>query len=237
MILGIVASIGLKSDRFFASSENGDVSGQAESNPLLQENDPRLPPPTKRERNGGADAQALRELEIEFDRILPAQYPEQPSSLSDAILQPGEALVLGGFRRTDGNYGFTILQVEALKADGTPFIPGETDAAPLQYRVISKALAMSQEASSEAGLGALISPAKTRIQKNLSFPSAEVTQILGGNTAGAATMPTVVARAGSSASINIGTEKQGYVISVMITPDEGSDSVRLRTRVENPDGQ
>lgn len=234
LVFGIVALIALKSQRSGAASEEADKAAEKNTPYPTEQSERRLTSQTKRERKSGADAQALRELEIEFDRILPAQFPEQPSSLCDATLEPGESLILGGFRNSDGNYEFTILEVEPLKMDGTPLKPGEMDGAPLQYRVWTKSLTMSHEASLKIGLGSLISPAKTRIQKNLIFTSAEVMQVLRGDTAGASAMPSVTARADTRAVISAGTEQQAHVISMMASPVEGSESVRLRSRVESP---
>lgn len=239
LVLGIVAFIALKSQRSGGASEDTVNEEQTNAPNSPQQSDHRLPSQIKRERKGEADAKAFRELEIEFDKILPAQFPQQSSSLCDATLKPGETLILGGFERSDGNYEFTQLEVEPLKMDGTPFKPGEMDSAPLQYRILTKSLAISREASSKIGLGSLLSPAKTRIQKNLIFTSAEVMLLMGVDTVRADTKPTITAKADTSAVLSIGTietEKPGHAISMMVSPIEGGESTRIRVRVEGTQG-
>lgn len=187
------------------------------------------PQHTKRGRQDDADAKALRELEAEFDEILPAQFPEQFSTLCDASLNPGETLVLGGFRKADGNYEFTMLEAEPLGVDGAPL---QKEGAAPQYRIKAKTLAISHEASLEMGLDTLISPAKTRIQKNIVFPAGEFPRPDGYSRAMA--MPSVTVRPDVAATISIGTDYESYVISLIVSPQDASATLRIRTRVESP---
>jgi len=102
--------------------------------------------------------------------------------------------------------------------------------------VRSKALIMSPEASSELGLGSLISPAKTRIQKSVVFPPDE-TLLRPDNTVGMMTMPSITLPPDTVASAQIGTEKQGRVTSIIVNPGDTKGSIRIRTRIESPAGE
>jgi hypothetical protein len=91
------------------------------------------------------------------------------SSLCDTTLSLGETLVLGGFRHADGNYEFTMLELKPTGADGAPMQEGAAD----RYNVTATVFKLSREKSLEMGLGSLISPAITRIQKSIAFPPGE----------------------------------------------------------------
>jgi len=234
--IAIVAYISLKSMGHVLFETERDEAESGNTPPPIRESDSREQSLTKLERQDQSGAKALRELEIEFDEILPAKFPEQFSSLSDATLAPGEKLFLGGFRTADGNYEFTMLEADPIKADGTQLKPGEIKDAPLQYMVNTKTFVVRPEASSEFGLGSLISPAKTRIQKSVVSPSDE-TLLRPDNTVGMMTNPSLTLRPDTAASISVGTEKQARVISMIVSPGDTAESIRIRTRVETPIGQ
>jgi hypothetical protein len=191
---------------------------------------------TKHERANSDEAQALREMEKEFDKLLPAKFPGQFSSLCDATLNPGETLVLCGFMTADGNYEFTTLEAKPIKADGTPLEPGEAKDSPSQYMVKTRSVIMSPEASSELGLGSLMSPARTRIQKSVVLPQGEVL-LRPDKTVGVMTSPSVTLRPGTAVSISAGTEEKALVISMIVNPGDTKGSIRIRTRIESPVGE
>lgn len=184
---------------------------------------------TKFEREDQGAAKALRELEIEFDKILPAQFPGQFSSLCDATLEPGETLVLGGFMKADGNYEFTMLEATPLGADGNPL---QTEGSAVNYKVTTRTMGMSREKSSEMGLGSLISPAKTRIQKSIVFPAGQAPALT--DITRVMTMPSVTTRPDGAATMSIGTDDQAYVMSLIVSPQDTGESLRIRTRIESP---
>ena len=184
---------------------------------------------TKRDREDPEAALALREMEREFDRLLPALFPKQNTSLCDTTLEPGDTLVLGGFRRSDGNYEFTMLEAEPLGVDGAPF-QKEGDAP--QYKITTKFLLMSREKSSEIGLDSLISPAKIRIQKSIVFPVGKTPSL--DASIHIMSMPHIVTRPDTAASMSIIQEDQGYLMSMIVSPKDASKSLRIRTRVESP---
>lgn len=229
--LATLAFLGLKSMGYvFSAGEHGQTAAGNTPHPSLNESSDQ-PPQTKRDRHEGGDAKALRELEAEFDEILPAQFPDQPSSLCDATLEPGETLFLGGFGKADGNYEFTMLEAKPVGADGAS---RKTAGPAPQYKITTRTMSLSREKSSEMGLSSLISPAKTRIQKSIVFPSGETPPL--GEITRVMTMPSATTRPDTAATISVGTDDQAYVISFIINPQEDSDSIRLRTRIESPDG-
>lgn len=231
--VAIMACISLKSLGFAFFRAKGDgADGRSTHTPRIESLAAKHSP-TKRERQGDADAKALRELELELDGILPAQMPAQSSSLCNATLRPGETLVLGGFATTDGNFEFTLLEVIPIHPDGTPMKSGEVNDAPSQYKVSAKSLVLSREASSGLGLGSLISPAKTRIQKSVVFPPGESPPI---PDAGAriTSMPSLTVRKDTAGSIFVGTDKEARVISLILSTGESAGSIRIRTRIESP---
>ncbi len=164
----------------------------------------------------------LQDLEKEFDEILPAQFPDQPSSLCDAELKPGETLVLGGFGSGDGGYEFTAIQAEMSVSD-----TGSTG-----FILRLKSFTMGRDASHEIGLESLISPAKTRIQKSVVFPPGESPWMDAASSVILA--PMVAMDAGTPATINMGTKEQARVYSLIANPIGDDGSLRLRTRIENP---
>lgn len=225
-VLVIAAFIGLKSYRSGTAPKDTNGAEQGNTPASVRESDPLKPSQTtKRERQGEAEAKALRDLEKEFDQILPAQFPEQFSALSDSNLKTGESLVLGGFKRSDGNYEFTRLKVDPVTAeDGS-----------IQYRISTRSLSINSENSSKVGLDSLISPARTRIQKSLKFPSNDITMLK--SAVDTMTSPIIQVKPGTAATISIGTAEQAYVISVMVSPTDDGESMRVRTRVESPAGE
>ena len=178
---------------------------------------------TKREREDPGAALALRKMEKEFDELLPAQFPDQFSSLCDVTLNPGESIVLGGFKKADGNYEFTMITVT----------PNDSEEMEGQYTVKPTTMVLTPEKSSELGLGALVSPARTRIQKSIIIPTAGTITGAGGYV-GIMTGPYVTAPADTPSSISLGNSERAHVISTMISPQEGGYSIRLRTRIESP---
>jgi hypothetical protein len=189
-------------------------------NPNPEETDTK----TKRGREDSDEALARREMEKEFDELLPAQFPEQFSSLCDVTLKPGESLVLGGFRKSDGNYEFAMITVT----------PNDFGEAVRNYTIKAATMVLSPERSSELGFDALVSPAKTRIQKNLVVSSEAITGA--GDFVGVMTGPYAVAPANTSATISVGNSESAHVISTIITPQGDGDSIRLRARIESPAG-
>jgi hypothetical protein len=227
-LLATLALLGLKSMGYvFSAGKHGQTAAGNTPHPSLIDNSDQ-PPQTKRGRHEDGDAKALRELEAEFDEILPAQFPEQFSSLCDTTLDPGETLVLGGFRKADGDYEFTMLEVEPIGPDGTPWQEG----AASQYKVTLMAFGLSREKSVEMGFGSLISPAMTRIQKSMSFPPGEAPSI---DAEAVATMPSVVTRPDQYATIQMGANDKAYKVSMIVSREDTGKSIRIRTRVESPD--
>lgn len=226
-LLAALVFLGVKSMGSVASAKahREADNGNATHPPRINNSDQQ--PQTKRSRQDEPDAKALRELEAEFDKILPAQFPEQFSSLCDATLQPGESLVLGGFRKADGDYEFTMLEVEPLGADGTRLQEG----AAAQYKVTLKNFGLSREKSMESGFESLISPAMTRIQKSIAFPPGETPSI---DAQDMATMPTVVTRPDQTATIQMGSNEKAYMVSMIVSSEDSGKSIRIRTRIESP---
>ncbi len=164
------------------------------------------------------------ELEADFDRILPAQFPQQFSSICDVTLETGESLVLGGFRKADGNHEFTKITVTPKIGEG----------AGGNYSIKSTTLVLTPEKSSELGYDTLISPAKTRIQKGLIVDSNAHTGA--GDYVQAMLAPLVVCTANTPATISVGNSESAHVISTLISPVEDAGSFRLRVRIESPEG-
>jgi hypothetical protein len=179
---------------------------------------------TKRDRQD--DAEALRELEAEFDEILPAIY-DGFSSLCDTTLSLGETLVLGGFRHADGNYEFTMLELKPTGADGAPMQEGSAD----RYNVTATVFKLSREKSVEMGLGSLISPAITRIQKSVAFPPGEAPSI---HAEAVAVKESFEIRPDQTAKTGTGTDSKAYRFSMIVSPEDTGKSIRIRTRVESP---
>ena len=190
---------------------------------------------SNREKTDVASAQALQEMEKEFDRILPAKSPTQSSSLYDACLKPGESLILGGFKTATGDYEFTAMQVD----------PADASFGRDSYIIRMKTMTMKPEKSRELGLGTLLSPARMRIQKGLILPSGDATWAE--SAVSVMTAPTVISKAGQTATVELATEQilevtpghfetvmKGHFVSVIA--DRGSDgqSARVRTRIESP---
>jgi hypothetical protein len=224
--LATLAFLGLKSMGYvFSAGEHGQSAAGNTPHPSLNESSDK-PPQTKRNRHEDGDAKALRGLEAEFDEILPAQFPKQFSSLCDTTLDLGETLVLGGFRKADGDYEFTMLNVEPIGADDAPLQKG----AAAQYKVKITTSVMSRGDSLEVGFGHLISPAMTRIQKSIAFPPGENRLI---HTKSIATMSIFVTQ-DQAGSIQIGTDDKAYVVSMIVSPEDTGKSTRIRTRVESP---
>ncbi|MEP2776044.1 MAG: hypothetical protein ABJQ29_14390 [Luteolibacter sp.] len=177
---------------------------------------------SKLEREDPSAAIARRNLEKEFDELLPAQYPNQFSSLCDVTLEPGESLILGGFKTSDGNYEFTMMTV-------TPYHAGNGGN---QYSIRAQNMTLTPEKSAEMGFDALISPAKTRIQKSHIVNSHDFDP--SGDGVSISANPTLVTNANSPASITIGNAEGAHVISTFVTPQGDGESIRLRTRIESP---
>ena len=215
------------------SHETNSSGSSPENTPTKASTDSRNPEEnsfrTKHDREDPEAALARREMEKEFDELLPAQFPDQPSSLCDATLEPGDTLVLGGFRRSDGNYEFTTLVAEPIGADGAPF---QKEAAAPQYKITTKLLLMSREKSSKIGLASLISTAQTRIQKSIVFPAGETPSLA--TDTHLVSMPHVVTRPDTAATMYIAQENEGHVVSMIVSPKEDGKSLRIRTRVESP---
>ena len=217
--LATLAFLGLKSMGYvFSAGEHGQTAAGITPHPALNESSDQ-PPQTKRDRHENGDAKALRELEAEFDEILPAQFPEQFSSLCDVTLKSGESLVLGGFRKSDGNYEFTMITVA----------PNDSG----QYTTKATTMVLSPDRTSELGFDALVSPAKTRIQKSLIVDSGAI--IGTGNFVEMMTGPYMTAPANTSSTISVGNSESSHVISTLVNPQNDGDSIRLRTRIESPD--
>jgi hypothetical protein len=178
---------------------------------------------TKRNREDHEATLALRQMEKEFDKLLPAQFPEQFSSMCDVTLEPGESLVLGGFRKSDGNYEFTVITVT----------PNDFGEAVRNYSIKATTMVLSPERSSELGFDALVAPSKTRIQKSLVVSSEAITGA--GDFVGVMTGPYAVAPTNTPTTISVGNSESAHVISTLVNPQNDGDSIRLRTRIESPD--
>lgn len=179
--------------------------------------------PTKSDRADAAYKKSLQEMEREFDEILPAKFPDQFSSLCDANLEPGDHLILGGFKNADGNFEFNSLNLEAVEVDGTT-----------QHVVHMKTFTMDQTSVSELGLDPLVSPAKKRIQQSIVFPAGQSSRMV--SAIEIMSSPAIRVNPGQPGSINMGTDKQALVLSVITQPGDDGNSIRVRTRIESPAG-
>lgn len=160
-------------------------------------------------------------MENEFDRILPAQFPEQYSSLCDVSLKPGETLVLGGFRTTQGDLEFTTMQAE----------PTDTGNGQTGYLIKMKTMHLSADLSREIGLEHLISPARMRIQKSAVLSPDEAARM---NSGKIISTPSLLTKADEMATISVGSDHKAHVISLIASPGPDEASLRLRTRTESP---
>jgi hypothetical protein len=220
VLLGLIQMGSVVSTKAHRENGNGNASHPSRIN------DPDQQPQTKRSRRNNADAKALRELEAEFDEILPALY-DGFSSLCDTTLTLGETLFLGGFRHADGNYEFTMLEFEPTGADGAPMQEGAAD----RYIVTATVFKLSREKSEEMGLGSLISPAITRIQKSVAFPPGETPSI---HEEAVAIEQRFEIRPDQTARTGTGTDSKAYRFSMIVSPEDTGKSIRIRTRVESP---
>lgn len=229
--LAVALSINLISSKNNDESDKPDSPAEnASTNTSTNSLDPQETElETRREREDPSAAIARRNLEKEFDEILPAQFPNQNSSLCDATLSPGDTLFLGGFKKPDDSYEFTTMTVEPIGTDAQPL---KTEGTAPQYKVSMKILNMSAEKSTQIGLDSLVSTAKTRIQKSITFPPDELpqtdvdTKLL--------SMPTLIMKPGVPASLSVGSEEQAHAISLIVNPNDEDQSIRIRTRVESP---
>lgn len=217
ILYSMKSGVSLKSHQQTRNGGNTHVS---------RENDSDRTPHPKRTRHDDTDAKALREMEKEFDELLPAQFPEQFSSICDVTLEPGESLILGGFKKSDGNYEFTMITVD-------PNVSGELKG---QYTTTAKTMVLSPERSSQLGFDALVSLARTRIQKGLVLDTETIIRsISSGHYVGFMTSPSITNPANRSASIDLGYGEGSLVITALVTRDGEGGSIRLRTRIESPD--
>jgi hypothetical protein len=174
---------------------------------------------TKSDRADAAYKKSLKEMEREFDEILPAQFPDQHSTLCDTNLKPGENLIIGGFKHADGNFEFSSLVVEKIEVDGS-------------NRVTMKTFIMSGERVTELGLDSLVSTAKKRIQQSIVFPPGDQSWMR--SAVDMMTTPSITIKPGQLGAMSIGTDKNGLALSVITDPGSEGNSIRVRTRIESP---
>ncbi|MFK7849386.1 MAG: hypothetical protein AB8D78_00275 [Akkermansiaceae bacterium] len=177
---------------------------------------------TKLKRDNQAESNALRKIEKEFDEILPAQFPNQPSTLCDVNLKPGESLIVGGFENQDGGFEFTKLSVN----------PANPELSSDFYKIKTMSFTLNREKSTELGLGLLISPAKTRIQKSITIQE-DISKSIQNSAAHAIAYPSLTSSSGQPGTISVGTEEYGQAISFLPTAAEEQGSIRLRMRLEH----
>ncbi|MDP4721751.1 MAG: hypothetical protein NWR51_14140 [Akkermansiaceae bacterium] len=203
-----------------SASQAGNIAGAISANASsLQETESK----TKHEREDPSAAIARRNLEKEFDEILPAQFPGQFSSICDVALKSDESLILGGFKTSKGNYEFTEVKV----------IPSEAGNGENQYLISVQSLILTPEKSAEIGFDTLVSPARTRIQKSLIVNSQDI-DLSGDGVPSTLSIPPMVTNANSPATCSINYPGCGYAVSTMVSPQGDGESVRLRTRIEIP---
>jgi hypothetical protein len=215
----LIPSISNDKDSSPASSPENTLTTTSADSRSQQETE------TKLERENQGSAQARRNLEKEFDELLPAQFPDQHSSLCDVNLEAGESLVLGGFKRSDGNYEFTKITVTPKVSEGNVMF----------YSIKAATMVLTEEKSSEFGYDALVSPAKTRIQKSLITSSGATAP--SSDYFGFMSSPTIITAANQPGSISVGGSESAHVISTIAAPQGDGDSIRLRARIESPAGQ
>lgn len=229
-LLAALVFLGMKAMRSGTSekADRQDLSGGTP--PLTRIQDPDQPPQTRRERPDDAGAKALRDLEAEFDKILPARFPNKFSSLCDTTLKPDETLVVGGFKKSNGNHEFTLVQVVPVAADGSPF---ESEGNAPSYKTKIWIVGLSGEESYKIGLDSLFSPAKTQIQKNRVFPPGETPWL---NAQDVSSGPYLTTKPDQAAFIQLGEDDKAFAISLIVSSTNTANSFRIRTRVESPAG-
>ncbi|HEX5791200.1 MAG TPA: hypothetical protein VFY13_08595 [Luteolibacter sp.] len=178
---------------------------------------------SSRDRSDAAYLQSLVDLRREFDEILPAKHPDYFSSLCDANLKPGEALILGGFKTADGGYEFNALQVA----------PDADAAQPGSYRISTRSFVLSPEQCDQQGLSELLTSAPMRIQKSVVRPADALPSTITGSSM-VMTLPAVSTQTNISASISMSAGNQTRAYSYLAEPGAESGSIRLRTRIESP---
>lgn len=176
---------------------------------------------TKRDRADAAYKKSLQEMEREFDEILPAQYPDQHSTLCDTNIKLGENLIIGGFNQADGNFEFSSLIVEEIEVDGSN-----------RHLVRMKTFIMSGERVTELGLDSLVSTAKKRRQQSIVFPPGDQSWMR--SAVDVISMPSITMKPGQLGAISVGAAKKGLALSVITDLGSEGNSIRVRTRIESP---
>ncbi len=206
-------------------NRNGNSSGRSSNSEREKSNDASLNSDinghtsTKSDRADAAYKKSLKEMEREFDEILPAQFSDQHSTLCDTNLKPGENLIIGGFKHADGNFEFSSLVVEKIEVDGS-------------NRVTMKTFIMSGERVTELGLDSLVSTAKKRIQQSIVFPPGDQSWMR--SAVDMMTTPSITIKPGQLGVMSMGTDKNGLALSVITDPGSEGNSIRVRTRIESP---
>ncbi|MDP4625062.1 MAG: hypothetical protein NWT08_07980 [Akkermansiaceae bacterium] len=200
-----------------SSAENAPNSVSSQASPAQE-----TVSETKREREDPEAAIARRNLEKEFDELLPAKYPQQYSSLCDVSLKLGESVILGGFKRSDGDYEFTRISVTPLNAADSRD----------QYSIKTEQLILTADKTTQAGLDSLLIPAKTQIQNYKVMTDEENFTSRDGITF--QSRPTVITSADSTSLVMMGTDEGAIVMSFRVNPFADKESIRLRTRIETP---
>jgi hypothetical protein len=202
------------------SSDRSSVSVREKSNHASLNGDINGAASTKSDRADAAYKKSLQEMEREFDEILPAQFPDQHSTLCDTYLKSGENLIIGGFKHADGNFEFSSLIVEEIEVDGSN-----------QHFVRMKTFIMSRERVTELGLDSLVSTAKKRIQQSIVFPSNDQSWM--SSAVDVMTAPSITMKPGQLGVISVGTDKKGLALSVLTDSGSEGNSIRIRTRIES----
>lgn len=174
-------------------------------------------PKFRRERPDDSEARRHRDLEKEFNEILPPRFSPDSTSLSDVSLKPGETLVLAGSKTAGGDYNFATFQVEAVEGEAGP-----------SYSVSTKTLTLSREQSEDFGLGSILSPARMRIQKNVILPPGENAWMQSASSF--TSMPRVTTAADSATSLTLDTEDRLHIIDLIASPGDDGQSTRIRIR-------
>lgn len=177
--------------------------------------------PSKRDRPDAAYIKSRQEMDREFDKILPATFPDHNSSLCDTNLKLGDHLILGGFETKDGNFVFNSLNVQAIEVDG-------------KTKHIAKMtmFTMSPENVNKLGLDSLLSPAKKRIQQSIVFPAENPPWM--DSPINMAWVPPITLDPGQRGSIETIKGQEGVVMSMISEPGSDENFTRIRTRLEIP---
>ncbi len=178
-----------------------------------------------RVREDDPTARKRKEFQDRFDALLPPLDPGSESAICEVELQPGEGIVMGGFKMGDGRTKVSYLT--PLRVDSGP-------AGVAQYELRMQSFLLDDAALSGLGLDALSDGGRMRQQQFTTSPEMRA-EAADSSSAGKllVSLPTVITQSDQRFTISTGKDGVGDSISGIMSPVAGGEGVILRARMEN----